>query len=771
MIEGFVHPALAAGAALAAVPVIIHLLNRQRHRPVPWAAMRFVLAAYRRTRRRVQLENLLLLLLRALAIAALALAIARPFATGGGPLTALREARRDLVLVVDGSASTGYRDGLSTVFDRIRERATALVDELDGARGDRVQIVFAGAWPRLSSWSTPEEARVLLTTLTTPTDEPLALAAALAEVAALVADGGGALGTRALDVRLLTDLQRQSFETLRVAGPRDAAAPGQSAPANAASSSDAAAGGAGVPELIRQLDALRAADVTVLVEDLGPSAERPANLSVAALEPLGEVPPAGAAFELAVSVANFGPDVKLGERVWLEVDGERLPSQRIDVPAGGRAEAVFTLKIEQPGHHALFGGISGDALTVDDTRPAVVFVPPPLAVLVANGAPAERIDDDEVGLLMTVLEPPDEGAGFAPGLSSAAPFAPTEISAATLGAETSGIETADVIVLANVPPLTESVRARIAARVEAGAALLITAGDRMGDLALWSEGLYAPDGTGLLPVEPLRRVAAARRESYYRVASFEETHPALAFFAEERWRPLLTEVPFYEFIAARPAPGAAVLARLDDTSSSPLLTEHAFGAGRVAFWASTISKSWNLVPQSPGTFVPLVHELLRHLGRRPMATRSVEPGTPVNLVADRFLRGAELVRPDGLTRALSGDANERSDGRWSLPEIPGSDTERTGLYEVRAVGEAPERFAVQLAVRESDLVRTTAREVEALHPALRVRSGVEKDSPTRRADGPGGEIWRVIAALALAFLVLESLWGAWVGQRRKQVSA
>ena len=37
MIQGFVHPALAVGALLAAVPLIIHLLNRQRHRPLPGA--------------------------------------------------------------------------------------------------------------------------------------------------------------------------------------------------------------------------------------------------------------------------------------------------------------------------------------------------------------------------------------------------------------------------------------------------------------------------------------------------------------------------------------------------------------------------------------------------------------------------------------------------------------------------------------------------------------------------------------------------------------
>lgn len=747
MIEGFVHPALAAGAALAAVPVIIHLLNRQRHKPVPWAAMRFVLAAYRKTRRRVQLENLLLLLFRALAIAALAFAIARPFATGGGPLTALREARRDLVLVVDGSASTGFRDGLGTVFDRIRERALALVEDLDGARGDRVQLVFSGAWPRLTSWSTPEEARALVATLVSPTDEPLDLAAALAEVATLVADGGDALGTAALDVRFLTDLQRSNFETVGGAVTEAAA----------------------VPELVRQLDILREGGVTVLVEDLGPGAERPANVTVSGVEPVGDVPPAGAAFEVAVALTNHGPETRLGERVWLEVDGERLPSQRVDLPAGGRAEAVFTVKIDAAGHHALVGGAGGDSLVVDDTRPTVLRVPPPLRVLVANGAPSDDAQVDEVALLMTVLEPPDEGGGVGVGLAAAAPFAPTEVSVAALGAEGSGIETADVIVLANVPPLTSAVRERIAARVGAGAGLLVTAGDRMGELAVFTESLAPTDGGSLLPVEPLRRVATAQREAYFRVAAFEAAHPAVAFFAEERWKPLLTEVPIYEFVAARPAPGAEVVATLDDAAGSPLLAEREFGAGRVAFLATTISKAWNLVSQSPGTFVPLVHELTRHLGRRAEAARAVAPGSAVRLVADAFLRAPELTRPDGTTRTLAGDAVQRPDGRWNLPEIPGSDTERVGLYEVRAAGATPERFAVQLAAREGDLARATPVEVEALHPALRVSTGEEAARTDRRDDDRGGEIWRLLAALALGFLVLESLWGAWIGQRRKQV--
>ena len=107
MFEGFLHPGLAWGALLAGVPILIHLLNRQRFSPTPWGAMRFVEAAWRRTRRRMQLENLLLLLLRAGAIALLAMALARPFLEESSPLAALTEKRRDLVVVIDTSASMG----------------------------------------------------------------------------------------------------------------------------------------------------------------------------------------------------------------------------------------------------------------------------------------------------------------------------------------------------------------------------------------------------------------------------------------------------------------------------------------------------------------------------------------------------------------------------------------------------------------------------------------------------------------------------------------
>src|SRR3954465_11624746 len=67
-----------AGLALAAIPIIIHFLNRRRFKTVPWAAMEFLLRAMRKNRRRLRFEQWILLATRCAVIMLAALALARP---------------------------------------------------------------------------------------------------------------------------------------------------------------------------------------------------------------------------------------------------------------------------------------------------------------------------------------------------------------------------------------------------------------------------------------------------------------------------------------------------------------------------------------------------------------------------------------------------------------------------------------------------------------------------------------------------------------------
>ena len=160
---------------------------------------------------------------------------------------------------------------------------------------------------------------------------------------------------------------------------------------------------------------------------------------------------------------------------------------------------------------------------------------------------------------------------------------------------------------------------------------------------------------------------------------------------------------------------------------------------------------------------------MRYAGARYEAPRVVAAGETVSLVVDAFPREPELVRPDQSSRPLTGETVETAEGRWRLPEIAGNETARVGLYSVRQDNGSSEPFAVQLAPREGNLERLLASELSGLHPALSVVTA-ETDSGETEAGPNRGEIWRWLAAIAFAALVLESLWGAWIGQRRKVIA-
>ncbi len=737
-IGGFVHAGLAAGAALALVPLIIHLLNRRRHKPMQWAAMRFVVAAHRKVRRRVQMENLLLLLLRMGAVALLALAIARPFTGESSPLAGMTETRRDLVLIVDGSASMGWREGVETVFERATSRARDIVRELSGARGDRVLVVLAGGYPRTAPWTTPEQALSLLDALQV-TEEPLDLAAALSEAIA-AAEREDSLGARgALEVRLLSDLQRRSFLPAELR--------------------------AGQEPLSEALDRLRELDVRALVEDVSGAPSQPQNLGIASVRPSARVLGPRMPADLRVEVRNHGPSPRGGVRVALEVDGERRPATIVDVPARGRAEAVFPLVFARAGEHTLVARVEdGDKLPLDNARALVLAVPPPVRVLLVNGAPGAVIEDDEVGFLRAVLEPPADDGG---PLAGAAPFEARTVAPEDLGSLAAEIEAFDVVWMANVENLPTAVVDRLEAWVAAGGALIVSLGDLV-DAAGWNARAWRADGSGLLPAELAGRVAVrSRSEGWHRVKSFATEHPALSFFADERFQPLLTEVPVYEFLATRPVASAKVLATLDDDASSPLLVERAYDRGRTFLWTTSIDPAWTRLSESPATLVPLVHELLRYASSREGAPRNVSVGTPLVAEVATFPRAAAIVRPDGTRKPLDGEPESLPGNRWRLPSVPGRDVEAAGLYRIETEGAGNLAFAVLIDPMEGDLDRLSLDELAGVHPALVALRGDDGDD-ARGEDAPRrGELWRPIAAACLAFLVLESLWGAWIGRRRR----
>jgi hypothetical protein len=119
----FLEPLLLWGLPLAALPIIIHLLNLRRHRKVEWGAMMFLLQATRQRRGHTRLRHWLILLTRVLAVAALIFVISRPMAgrwfglLGGRPET--------VIVVLDRSASMAQED-----LQTGRSKRSAAVDQI-----------------------------------------------------------------------------------------------------------------------------------------------------------------------------------------------------------------------------------------------------------------------------------------------------------------------------------------------------------------------------------------------------------------------------------------------------------------------------------------------------------------------------------------------------------------------------------------------------------------------------------------------------------------
>src|SRR6059036_1658779 len=113
----FLHPLALVGLAAAAIPALLHLLERRAPPEADFPPLRYLSEAERQSARRLKLRHLLLLILRTLLIVLIVLAAARPLVparTGGATV----HAPTALAVILDNSASSGVvvdgRDRKST---------------------------------------------------------------------------------------------------------------------------------------------------------------------------------------------------------------------------------------------------------------------------------------------------------------------------------------------------------------------------------------------------------------------------------------------------------------------------------------------------------------------------------------------------------------------------------------------------------------------------------------------------------------------------------
>jgi hypothetical protein len=130
-------PYLLLGAGAALLPIIIHLIRRNKPQIVHFAALRFLEVTPLHLLRHQKLKHILLLLLRILALLLLGLAFARPFFAGDNVPVLLGGEPRAIAVIVDVSASMAANDH----FSAARESAREVIRQ--AASGDRLWLIGA----------------------------------------------------------------------------------------------------------------------------------------------------------------------------------------------------------------------------------------------------------------------------------------------------------------------------------------------------------------------------------------------------------------------------------------------------------------------------------------------------------------------------------------------------------------------------------------------------------------------------------------------------
>jgi hypothetical protein len=209
---GLLNPLLLAVGLAAAVPLLLHMLQRHQGPRFVFPALRYLRRAEKESARRIRVRQILLMLLRVAAVLLVALAAARPYLPAGG----IGHSPTAAVIVLDNSLSSGVVEGDVRLVDAFRERALEVLEA--AGPDDRFWLLRAGSpgEPALGGDAAQTALRVRETE---PTAAAADLAAALQHARALLA--AGAEG-RAAEIHLLSDLQATS---LPAPAPADDAAP------------------------------------------------------------------------------------------------------------------------------------------------------------------------------------------------------------------------------------------------------------------------------------------------------------------------------------------------------------------------------------------------------------------------------------------------------------------------------------------------------------------------------------------------------------------
>ncbi len=412
----FLTPLFLLGLATLAVPVLIHLTQKERKSVVAFPSLMFLRKIPYESVQRRRIRDWWLLALRLAAIAMIVMAFARPFLRGSNVAAATGGAR-DIVVLLDRSYSMGYGDTWS------RAQRAAVQALADTTPADRISLVLFADTAEVAVRSTPDRSRAVAgITASMPGAGSTTFAPAIKLAGSLLAES---LLPRK-EVVIVSDFQRggwQPDDTLRL--------PGGTTIRTAVVEGAQGANLALTPvSLLRTREGNQPERVTVTAGVLNRSATSASDVPIA-----------------------------------LEIDGRVVQDLKISIAPNASASVSFSpltvLNANTRATVKLGGAGAPDALAIDNVFHFVLTPAAPVPVTVVSQGSADAM------LYLSRALGIGEQPRFDASLQSPE------------GLAGDGMNRARVMILNDVP-ISEALATRLTAFVEGGGGLMLATGSRAG---------------------------------------------------------------------------------------------------------------------------------------------------------------------------------------------------------------------------------------------------------------------------------------------------
>jgi hypothetical protein len=715
-----IHAGLAAGTALAALPVILHLFMKQTPKHVVFPALQLIRERQKRSRKKLKVKNWLLLLARMALLALMALALARPRLFSQTSLGD-EEVPTAIALVFDTSLSMGYKERPDkTLLDEAKERAFEILKKTP----DTSQVfVVDSSEPGVPVSASPAMARKRIEGLALhAANRPLN--AALGQAYAAVVD----CDRPRHEVYVLTDLFRSAWNPTGAVEGLDLLKKVRS--------------GSGVVTYVLRLTPQEVKDVAVVEA-----------------KPSTNVATQGETVEIRAKLQSQGPATKRVAELFL--DGVPRGEQALDLPAGGEAEVRFTTPKLDPAVALHQGSVrvrgAPDPLKFDDERYFTFKVQPALKVVVVSDL---AIDAEFVAKALD----PDPDPGASPS-GSRRPFRVESVRSPVFGARAVELlkDCASVWIL-NVGELDPDAWGLLSGYVRDGGGLVVGLGDRC-----LLDHYASPNVAQLLPGSPVTKARPPAEISFGKIN--DATHPLFSRYPKEL-DAVLAQVPVYQYWTVTPHQGTRVLLTFSD--NAPALLERTIPgprSGHVLLWTTPLARranrqsegAWNEFPLPASdrgwAFYYLMNQAVPYLAGTSSEQLIYEAGQDVLLPIDPARRFKNYI-----VQGPDARSSDRQSPPATSPSLEIVAPQQIGNWTVTASGgedgaKATMGFSVNPALSESEFSPLSKSDLDRLFGAAKYALAGDPQSLERvtKLERIGHEMFPWLMVLILFLVTAENL--------------